>query len=148
MHYTSSFIEYSANLGLKLTSMRKEVLFILWGAKKPLKAYEILENLSKVKLNSQPPSIYRALNFFVTKGIVHKIESIQSYTLCSEPLKHLYSEVLMVCSLCHQVTEVYDPQVQEMFLKLAKIKNFDLKQDIIELKGTCQQCTYVNQSKI
>ncbi len=144
MHYAASFIDFSAKLGLRLTSLRKEVLYILWEAGKPLKAYEILESLSKVKLNSQPPSVYRALDFFVLKGIVHKIESIQSYTLCCEPLKQLSCEVLMVCNQCHQVIEVHDPQVQDVVLNLTKIKKFSLNQDIIELKGTCEACENTN----
>lgn len=141
MHFPVEFIAYSSNLGLKFTSMRKEVLYILWGAKKPLKAYEILESLIKIKSNSQAPSIYRTLDFFAVHGVVHKIESIQSYTLCCEPAKHLYSEVLMVCNECHQVIEVYDPLVQEMVLRLANDNSFTLKQDIIELKGSCEQCS-------
>jgi Fur family zinc uptake transcriptional regulator len=141
MHYSSSFIDYCTKLELKFTSMRKEVLFILWGAEKPLKAYEILDSLSKIKVNTQPPSVYRALDFFVANGVVHKIESIQCYTLCCEPLKHLYAEVLMVCNQCHQVTEICDPQVQEMVLKLTNDNGFTFQQDIIELKGICQRCS-------
>ncbi|WP_133128397.1 Fur family transcriptional regulator [Legionella nagasakiensis] len=140
MNYPGSFIQYCTTLGVKLTSLRKEVLYILWQAKKPLKAYEILDLLLQIKPNSKPPTVYRALSFFVMHGIAHKIESIQSYTLCCEPEKHLYSEVVMVCDDCHQVIEVYDAVIQSLVLKLADNNHFKLKQDIIELKGICQHC--------
>lgn len=64
MTYPSLFVEYCSTLAIKLTALRKDVLYILWRAEKPLKAYEILENLLITKPNATPPSVYRALIFF------------------------------------------------------------------------------------
>lgn len=125
---------------MKLTSLRKHVLYILWSEKKPLKAYEILEELLKTKTNATPPTVYRALMFFLENGIVHKIESIQSYKLCCEPEKHLPSEVLMVCNVCHYVIEVYDEPIRRLLDELSHHYEFQLKQDAIELKGLCKTC--------
>lgn len=138
--YPVLFIQFCATLELKLTSLRKEVLYVLWCATKPLKAYEILDSLLKTKSNSTPPTVYRALEFFEAAALVHKIESIQSYTLCCEPQKHLPSEVLMVCSVCHQVVEVYDEGICMALAKLSHANSFQLRQNAIELKGTCQSC--------
>jgi len=138
--FSPSFVHYCATLQLKLTSLRKEVFYVLWSADKPLKAYEILDNLLKTKPNSTPPTVYRALEFFEAHGLVHKIESIQCYTLCCEPHKQLSLEVLMVCGDCHQVVEVYDEAVRDLFALLANANGFQLRQDAIELKGTCQAC--------
>ncbi len=146
MNYSILFNQYCESLALKLTSLRKEVLYVLWSEKKPLKAYEILDSLLKIKPNSTPPTVYRALVFFVAKGIVHKIESIQCYTLCCEPEKHLPSEVLMVCNNCHQVVEVYDALMHALVARLAVDHCFKINQDAIELKGICQQCLMLTQS--
>lgn len=143
MNYPALFIEYCATLKLKLTSLRKEVLYVLWSATKPLKAYEILNNMLKIKPNSTPPTVYRALEFFEANALVHKIESIQCYTLCCEPHKQLSSEVLMVCGDCHQVVEVYDEGVCDLFAELARANRFQLRQDAIELKGICQDCVEI-----
>ncbi len=140
MNYPNAFAQYCITLGLKFTSLRKEILYILWCAKKPLKAYEILDNLLKTRTNSKPPTVYRTLEFLVGHGIVHKIESIQSYTLCCEPEKHLLSELLMVCSRCHQVIEVHDQMIQALVKTIADKNYFKLEQNTIELKGICQQC--------
>lgn len=140
MSYPKAFICFCNSLNLKLTSLRKEVLYILWQEEKPLKAYEILDRLLKTNPNSKPPSIYRALVFFLNAGIVHKIESIQSYTLCCVPEKQLVSEVLMVCDLCHYVTEIHDDGLQTLVYQLSEQNGFKLRQDIIELKGICQKC--------
>ena len=140
MSYPPLFIDYCASLTLKLTALRKDVLYILWRADKPLKAYDILENLLIIKPNATPPSVYRALIFFLAGGVVHKLESIQSYTLCCEPKKQLWTEVLMVCNDCHRVLEVYDEALQQLVAHLAHLHQFQLKQDAIELKGHCSSC--------
>ncbi len=143
INYPASFIDYCATLNMKLTSLRKEVLYVLWSATKPLKAYDILEHLLKTKANSTPPTVYRALVFFVSMGLVHKIESIQCYTLCHEPQKQLSSEVLMVCGECLQVIEVYHEGLSVMFATLAYEHGFQLRQDAIELKGICKACKII-----
>lgn len=108
MIYPESFIEYCTGFNYKVTSLRKRILYILWAVEKPLKAYEILDNLLKINTNSKPPTVYRVLDYFVKCGVVHKIESIQSFTLCREPKKYLSSEVLMVCNQCRRVEEIHD----------------------------------------
>ncbi|KTD16875.1 Fur family transcriptional regulator [Legionella jordanis] len=127
-------------MNLKLTSLRKTVLFVLWDNRKPLKAYEILNKLLPIHSNSTAPSIYRVLDYFVDYGVVHKIESIQAYTLCHEPGKKLPSEILMVCNQCHQVQEIYDINLQSGLETLAQSNCFHLGQDVIELKGICGKC--------
>ncbi|WP_157737142.1 Fur family transcriptional regulator [Legionella lansingensis] len=123
-----------------MTSLRKTVLYILWQGERPLKAYEILDKLSAIKQRSTPPSVYRVLDYFVDYGVVHKIESIQSYMLCHEPEKHLPSEILMVCYQCHQVQEVYHSEMHSLIQKLTQDHQFHLGQDAIELKGVCEKC--------
>src|ERR1700722_1222822 len=108
MTYPAAFLNYCATKELKFTSLRRSVLFILWKAEKPLKAYELLDKLLEIMQNAKPPTVYRVLDYFVEVGVVHKGESIQSYTLCFEPEKHQASEVLMLCNACHQVNELYD----------------------------------------
>lgn len=140
MNYPTIFISYCEGLNLKLTSLRKEILYILWCAKKPIKAYDILSNLIKTKSNATPPTVYRSLDFFVTSNILHKIESIQSYTLCCEPVKNLSAEILMVCNNCHNVVETYNTNIHKLLTEISKQNSFQLNQDAIELKGTCQTC--------
>ena len=145
MIYPAPFIDYCTSIGSKLTSLRKSILYILWEVEKPLKAYEILEALLQIKENSQPPTVYRVLDFFVNGGVVHKIESIQSYTLCREPKKHLPSEMLMVCNNCHNVSEFYDENMRVLVQKLATNNAFHLGEDAIELKGLCHACITIEK---
>ncbi|CDZ75769.1 Zinc uptake regulation protein [Legionella massiliensis] len=132
---------------LKLTSLRKSVLFILWSAEKPLKAYELLDRLLQIKQNAKPPTVYRVLDYFVEFGVVHKVESIQSYTLCREPEKQYSFEILMVCNECHQVNELYDGGLHTLVQKISQEHHFHLGQGAVELKGVCDKCCTVHRSE-
>jgi len=140
MIYPAPFLDYCARMGLKLTSLRKSVLFILWSAEKPLKAYELLYRLLQIKQNAKPPTVYRVLDYFVDFGVVHKVESIQSYTLCREPEKRYSFEILMVCNHCHQVNEFYDFNLHVLVQQIAQDHHFHLGQGAVELKGICDKC--------
>lgn len=144
MGYPSAFVIYTKHLSLTMaitiTSLRKAVLFVLWNTEKPLKAYDILERLSDDQPNATATALYRALGFFVTAGIVHKIDSIQSYALCGKEEAHACSELFMVCSVCHNVDEVHDVAVRQAMQQLALRSDFHLSDDPIELRGLCARC--------
>ena len=50
-----------------------------------LGAYAILDRLRDAGFGSQPPVAYRALDFLVENGFVHKIERLNAFVACSHP---------------------------------------------------------------
>ena len=59
--------------GLQLTPTRRKVLEVLLQEHRALGAYKILDKLREANLSSQPTIAYRALDFLVSNGFVHKI---------------------------------------------------------------------------
>ena len=117
------------------------VLYVLWQTNKPLKAYDILEILLDEQPNATAATVYRTLSFFVTEGVVHKVDALQAYSLCSKPDLQGCSEVLMVCAMCRDVREVQDASVRKAMLRLAQSGGFALSHAPIELRGVCADCT-------
>ncbi len=140
MGYPSAFVLYAKRLPFTMTSLRKAVLFALWDTKKPLKAYDILERLSNDKPHTTATALYRALGFFVIAGVVHKIESIQSYALCGKEETDTCSELFLVCSACHEVREVQDFSARQEIQQLALQSDFHVSDDPIEVRGLCTIC--------
>ena len=140
MSYPPSFVTYCKSLSFTMTSLRKAVLFALWNTNKPLKAYDILERLSEEQPNATAAALYRALGFFVTAGVAHKIDSIQSYALCGKQEAQACSELFMVCSVCHEVHEVHDNAVRDAVQILAYRSQFHVSDGPIELRGLCDTC--------
>jgi Fur family transcriptional regulator, zinc uptake regulator len=141
--YTSDFLSYCKSFALTITSLRKAVLYTLWQTDKPLKAYDILALLRDEQPHATAAAIYRTLSFFVSSGVVHKIDSIQAYALCNKPEVKACSDILMVCSTCHTVREMQDVMVRDAVARVTHLDAFELGHDPIELRGVCAACAQV-----
>ena len=129
-----------ADKAVRLTSLRKRVLELVWQSHAPVKAYDILEELRGDKYSSAPPTVYRALEFLQENGLVHKIESLNAYYGCSaEEAQH--SPQFLICEDCGDVAEVSQQQsLEEKISELAKQAGFKIKDQVIEIKGVCANC--------
>ena len=126
--------------GIRFTDSRQHVLEIVAGAKKPLGAYDILEALGKYIDDPKPPTAYRAIEFLMEQGIVHRIESLNAYVLCDTDHKHNGSQ-FMVCDTCGTVVEAHICHVPDDLAKRAKEEGFTLTRWDAELHGTCKNCS-------
>lgn len=61
--------------GVRLTELRRRVLELVWRAHEPIGAYGVLELLRTENDSAAPPTVYRALDFLVEQGLVHRVES-------------------------------------------------------------------------
>ena len=90
----------------KFTSLRRTVFEILWEDYQPLGAYEIKQRLSmRLGKKIDPPTVYRAIEFFVDLGLANKIESLNAYIGCPFPSSQR-SYIFLICENCKNVAEV------------------------------------------
>jgi len=126
-------------LGVQLTPIRKKVLELVWLNHKAVKAYDLLEKLDTKDGAIAPPTVYRALDFLVKNGLVHKIESLNAFVGCSHPFdKHNCQ--FFICTDCGDVSEFCDPDVTKLLQKNARKKGFAFKRQMLEAYGTCANC--------
>ena len=85
--------------GLRFTEIRKFILRLIWENHKPSKAYDLLDKISKMNYSAEPPTIYRALDFLMDNGFIHKINSLNAYIGCVHPLKHNQC-YFIICKNC------------------------------------------------
>ena len=71
---------------LKLTRNQQLVYDALTGAKTPLSAYTLLDQLRDAGFRA-PLQVYRALEKLIEIGQVHRLESINSFVACQQ-LRH------------------------------------------------------------
>ena len=130
--------------GVRLTAKKKEIFEVLLSGKKALSAYEIAHELKKKnKISTPVMSIYRALDFFQERGVVHKIISLNRYTACSHiscDHKHEMPR-LAICTDCYHVDELscYEPIKKALTDSINNI-DFDLRTEHVELLGLCTFC--------
>ena len=96
--------------GLKFTPVRQRVFEILLSEHKAMGAYDILEILAKEGMGSQPPVVYRALDFLLDLGLVHRLASINAYVGCTNP-GHGDECCFLLCSECGNAQELSGNQL-------------------------------------
>ena len=131
--------EYCKAKNLKLTPVRQKVFELLLKEKSGLGAYRILDLLRVAGFNSQPPVAYRALDFLVEHGFVHKIESQNSFVACSDPGEH-HSPIFMICKKCDSVSEATVSVPASDLSEALMATGFQVEQTIIEAEGVCSTC--------
>ena len=132
--------EYCKDKNVKLTPVRLKVLELLQNEKSGLGAYRILDLLREAGFNSQPPVAYRALDFLVEHGFVHKIESQNSFVACTDPGVH-HSPVFMICKKCESVSEAPTFETASNISDALMATGFNVEQTIIEAEGVCSTCS-------
>jgi Fur family transcriptional regulator, zinc uptake regulator len=128
---------------LQFTPVRKRVLEILLEKHTALGAYDILDILTAEGLGSQPPTVYRALDFLVHNGLAHRIERLNAYTACSH-LDHDHAPAFLFCRICRTVAETDTGSAEGQIGSLAKQTGFTIERIVIEAEGLCSACAGTN----
>ena len=122
----------------RLTVPRLNVLKILTSSSKPMTAYQILKKLGELMDNPKPPTAYRAIEFWKKYNFVHRIESLNAYSVCSS--NHLHSGgQFMICNDCGKVIETHLCSLPSAFKKILKEQMFTLSNWNLEISGVCKK---------
>ena len=126
---------------LGLTEIRKLVFEIIVKNNKPIKAYEILDKISNINNKpSHPPTVYRAIDFLIENGFVHKLNSINSFVGCFHPKAHKECYFL-ICKKCNIYQECCDDSLKDRISKTAIHNNFVISNTTLEIEGHCLDCS-------
>jgi len=125
--------------GLRLTSIRRQVLMLVWKSHKPQSAYDVLEGLKSYGHKPAPPTAYRALEFLEQAKLIHRIESLNAYVGCAVPEKQ-HTGQFFICEKCASVAEVQDTAVTRKVSKNANDLGFTPRNQTIEILGMCRDC--------
>ena len=68
--------------GANLTELRRHVLGLVLDAASPTGAYELLDRLRQTRRGAAPPTIYRALDFLLEQGLIHRVERLSAFVGC------------------------------------------------------------------
>jgi len=125
--------------GLRLTTIRQQVLEIIWASHNPIGAYDVLQQLQQAGHKPAPPTAYRALDFLVAAKLVHRVESLNAYIGCPSP-GATHQCQFYICSECGHVAELNSPEVANALQSGAKELGFKGVQPVIEVHGVCNSC--------
>jgi Fur family zinc uptake transcriptional regulator len=132
-------ISVCAERGVRFTQLRRRVLEILWQSHKPLGAYSMLETLSKDGRPAAPPTVYRALEFLLEQGLVHRIASLNAFIGCAHP-GHGGTGQFLICETCGATAEMNDPKLEQQIARSAAALGFSTEHQTLEVRGLCPHC--------
>ncbi len=126
----------------KLTKNQELVFDALTEASAPMTAYAILDVLRDDGFRA-PLQVYRALEKLVASGLVHRLESINSFVVCAHPHEDCTCHGLTgfaICSSCGKSLEFHPHGIDEQISALLAKKGFRVSQSIFEIRGVCAAC--------
>ncbi len=132
---------------VRLTPQRLEVLRLMAQQPGAISAYDLLDLLRVTEPQAKPPTIYRALDFLLEQGFIHRVESANSYVLCHHFEESPHTSALFICDRCKIVTERTTIRIEEALQLLAKQSGFVLRHSVVEAHGLCAECEVVEACK-
>ncbi|KFN48612.1 transcriptional repressor [Arenimonas composti] len=128
-----------AERGVRLTPLRAQVLGLIAAAGKPVKAYDLLDRMKDENGSSAPPTVYRALDFLLEQGFIHRLASINAFVGCHHPdVRH--SVPFLICDRCANAVELEDEAIPAMLDREARALGFSPRAQTLEVHGLCAAC--------
>jgi len=126
--------------GARLTRTRRAVLEIVWEGHGPVGAYAILDRLREQKVAAAaPPTVYRALDFLIAHGLVHRIESVNGFVGCPHP-DEPHGGQFLLCTRCGRAAELDDASIRDAIDRHASALGFRIDRRTVEASGLCAAC--------
>jgi Fur family zinc uptake transcriptional regulator len=144
--------------GAQLTELRRQVLRLVLEADQPVGAYALLDRLKESRAGAAPPTVYRALDFLLEQGLIHKVERLNAYVGCVEAPGHDHARgahghgaaggggghghphQFLICGRCGATTEISDAAVMAALSAAAAREGFALHRATVEAEGICARC--------
>ncbi|KGM56951.1 Fur family transcriptional regulator [Lysobacter arseniciresistens ZS79] len=126
--------------GLRLTPIRAHALRLIAAAERPVKAYELLDLMKATHDAAAPPTVYRALEFLLEHGFIHKLSSINAFVGCHHPGGEQHAVPFLICDRCNSATELEDEQIVDALDRRARALGFLPQAQTLEVHGLCAEC--------
>jgi Fur family zinc uptake transcriptional regulator len=143
VHHADEFVSEVERVcrerGLRLTPLRADVLRLVAESDRPVKAYDLLDRIRASKAASAPPTVYRALDFLLDHGFIHKLESINAFVACHHPSVQ-HTVPFLICDNCHLAVEMEDERIPLLLDDKARALGFTPQAQTLEVHGLCADC--------
>jgi len=125
--------------GHRLTPIRRKVLELLLRHGRSLKAYELLDEMRAIHPGAAPPTVYRALDFLLAEGLIHRLDAVNAWAACCD-VKGGRHDLLVVCTCCGSVAEISDPELSRQLAARAAAMGYVPATHEIEIRARCANC--------
>jgi Fur family zinc uptake transcriptional regulator len=125
--------------GVRLTPIRRKVLELIWESHRAVKAYDLLDRIRPLDQAAKPATVYRALDFLLQQGLIHRVESLNAFIGCNCSERQ-HEQLLLICEHCREVEERPGAEVMEAVAREIREAGFTIHRKAIEIHGICAHC--------
>lgn len=125
---------------VRFTAQRRHVLEVIAQSHSAIGAYEIIDRLAGNGKRPAPISVYRALDFLIEQGLVHRLASLNAYVACPNP-RIGHGAQFLICSRCGVIGEVSSQGVDRAITGAASLVGFQVCAPVVEVVGVCAHCS-------
>lgn len=153
MNHKQKILDRCRETGAQVTALREQVLDLVLQQSGVIKAYTVLSLMQQQSDTPvAPPTAYRALDFWVEQGVLHKVAAVNGYVLCSHAQHECssrchessadphHSAFILVCTECGAVDEQSLSKEWTALQKAVAASGFAVKEEHVVLTGICKQC--------
>ncbi|MFN4175556.1 transcriptional repressor [Phenylobacterium sp.] len=119
------------------TAPRQRVYRALLEARAAQSAYDLIAGLARSGPHVNPATVYRALDFLMAAGLVHRLETVNSFIACCAPGSSAHAPAFLICDACGRVDERPDGSGS---LRPNERAGFQVRALLIEMHGLCPAC--------
>jgi len=124
---------------VRLTEIRRRVLAAIWNSHKPVGAYDLLQKLAAESGKMAPTTVYRAIDFLIEHGLVHRLSTLNAFIGCVSPGSE-HGAHFLICDVCGTVAEFDATAADKQLTQAAEASGFRIRSKAIELHGICAHC--------
>jgi Fur family zinc uptake transcriptional regulator len=128
--------------GGQLTALRREVLRLLLQRGGTAKAYDLQDDMRIAHGRVAPMTVYRALDFLMQMGLVHRVDALNTFVVCTHHDAHgdeSLQTVMLACTSCGEVREEFIGD-ESAALAAAIQQRLAFHPSAFEVKGLCEAC--------
>ncbi len=130
---------FAAEHGLAWTPLRRQVYERVLVAQRPIGAYDLLAELEPQRGRVPPTTVYRALDFLVEHGFIHRIESKNAFLACCE-IGVPHEGQFLICDSCGDTVEIPGGDLAKQLSASEPAHGFEVHHQVVELSGLCGHC--------
>lgn len=123
---------------LRATPARIALMRLLESADTPLDVQSMIEYLNQNEIKTDPATVFRIVNMFKEKGLLHSIQLNEGkfrYELSSKPHHHHF-----VCEHCGAIQDISDFSIKTLEEDIQKKRNIKITSHSLEFFGLCKDC--------
>lgn len=128
-----------AERGVRLTPRRRRVLEVIAAHHAAIGAYAVIERLADGGRRMAPISVYRALDFLMAQGLVHRLASLNAYVACTRSAVR-HGAQFLICRRCGAIGEIDSAAVGRAITEAAAAAEFTVAAPMVEVAGYCRAC--------